>query len=116
MHEYLIDCIKNIFGDSLCPRGVRRRIVRIVGVRVRKAWARGGQVKRAWEVDVMVKMAWAHAIRNSWLPRAWMRGLEGAWAISCPILSFTQPVPHSHAGHPYAAAAVGTWPAGDCVL
>lgn len=34
LHEYLIDYIKNIFGDSLCLCGVRRRIL---GVRVRKA-------------------------------------------------------------------------------
>ncbi|KAK7796583.1 hypothetical protein U0070_001366 [Myodes glareolus] len=70
LHEYLIDCIKNIFGNTLCPRGVRRRIVRIVGVRVRKAWARGGRVKRAWEGDIMVKTAWAHedipTLRQLW--------------------------------------------------
>ena len=24
LHEYLVACIKNIFGDMLCPRGVRR--------------------------------------------------------------------------------------------
>lgn len=24
LHEYLVTCIKNIFGDMLCPRGVRR--------------------------------------------------------------------------------------------
>ena len=24
LHEYLMGCIKNIFGDMLCPRGVRR--------------------------------------------------------------------------------------------
>ena len=24
LHEYLIGCIKNIFGDMLCPRGVSR--------------------------------------------------------------------------------------------
>lgn len=24
LHEYLATCIKNIFGDMLCPRGVRR--------------------------------------------------------------------------------------------
>ena len=23
LHEYLVTCIKNIFGDMLCPRGVR---------------------------------------------------------------------------------------------
>ena len=25
LHEYLVGCIKNIFGDMLCPRGVSRR-------------------------------------------------------------------------------------------
>lgn len=25
LHEYLVGCIKNIFGDTLCPRGVSRR-------------------------------------------------------------------------------------------
>ncbi|XP_022348386.1 PI-PLC X domain-containing protein 1-like, partial [Enhydra lutris kenyoni] len=24
LHEYLVTCIRNIFGDMLCPRGVRR--------------------------------------------------------------------------------------------
>ena len=24
LHEYLVGCIKNIFGDKLCPRGVSR--------------------------------------------------------------------------------------------
>lgn len=24
LHEYLVACIRNIFGDMLCPRGVRR--------------------------------------------------------------------------------------------
>ncbi|CAO2593179.1 PI-PLC X domain-containing protein 1 [Lemmus lemmus] len=38
LHEYLIDCIKNVFRDLLCLRGVRRRTV---GVRVRKAWYLG---------------------------------------------------------------------------
>lgn len=24
LHDYLVGCIKNIFGDMLCPRGVRK--------------------------------------------------------------------------------------------
>lgn len=27
LHEYLVSCIKNIFGDMLCPRGVRRVLI-----------------------------------------------------------------------------------------
>lgn len=31
LHEYLVACIKNIFGDMLCPRGVRSPVVGLEG-------------------------------------------------------------------------------------
>ncbi|KAM5221155.1 PI-PLC X domain-containing protein 1 [Ctenodactylus gundi] len=41
LHEYLVTCIKNIFGDSLCPRGDMPTL--------RQLWARGQQVLVSYE-------------------------------------------------------------------
>lgn len=37
LHEYLVTCIQNIFGDMLCPRGVRRALTHTC------PWQGGGQ-------------------------------------------------------------------------
>ncbi|XP_036098127.1 PI-PLC X domain-containing protein 1 [Molossus molossus] len=41
LHEYLVTCIKNIFGDMLCPRGEVPTM--------RQLWARGQQVLLSYE-------------------------------------------------------------------
>ncbi|XP_071076468.1 PI-PLC X domain-containing protein 1-like isoform X2 [Desmodus rotundus] len=41
LHEYLVTCIKNIFGDMLCPRGEVPTL--------RQLWARGQQVLLSYE-------------------------------------------------------------------
>ncbi|XP_032127831.1 PI-PLC X domain-containing protein 1 [Sapajus apella] len=41
LHEYLISCIKTIFGDMLCPRGEVPTL--------RQLWARGQQVIMSYE-------------------------------------------------------------------
>ncbi|XP_038199051.1 PI-PLC X domain-containing protein 1 isoform X4 [Arvicola amphibius] len=50
LHEYLIDCIKNIFGDSLCPRGVRRIDIPTL----RQLWAHDQQVIVSYEDETCV--------------------------------------------------------------
>ncbi|XP_038199047.1 PI-PLC X domain-containing protein 1 isoform X2 [Arvicola amphibius] len=46
LHEYLIDCIKNIFGDSLCPRGDIPTL--------RQLWAHDQQVIVSYEDETCV--------------------------------------------------------------
>ncbi|XP_036167050.1 PI-PLC X domain-containing protein 1 isoform X1 [Myotis myotis] len=46
LHEYLVSCIKNIFGDMLCPRGEVPTL--------RQLWARGQQVLLSYEEDGVV--------------------------------------------------------------
>ncbi|KAK1327451.1 hypothetical protein QTO34_013087 [Cnephaeus nilssonii] len=43
LHEYLVSCIKNIFGDMLCPRGEVPTL--------RQLWARGQQVLLSYEEE-----------------------------------------------------------------
>lgn len=47
LHEYLATCIKNIFGDMLCPRGEVPTL--------RQLWARGQQVILSYEDEGTVK-------------------------------------------------------------
>nr|XP_019575103.1 PREDICTED: PI-PLC X domain-containing protein 1 [Rhinolophus sinicus] len=47
LHEYLATCIKNIFGDMLCPRGELPTL--------RQLWARGQQVILSYEDEGTVK-------------------------------------------------------------
>ncbi|XP_027280548.1 PI-PLC X domain-containing protein 1 isoform X3 [Cricetulus griseus] len=46
LHEYLVGCIKNIFGDMLCPRGDIPTL--------RQLWARGQQVIVSYEDEASV--------------------------------------------------------------
>ncbi|XP_028359522.2 PI-PLC X domain-containing protein 1-like [Phyllostomus discolor] len=46
LHEYLVTCIKNIFGDMLCPRGEVPTL--------RQLWARGQQVLLSYEDEASV--------------------------------------------------------------
>ncbi|XP_014438006.1 PI-PLC X domain-containing protein 1 [Tupaia chinensis] len=47
LHEYLVACIKNIFGDMLCPRGELPTL--------RQLWARGQQVLLSYEHEGAVR-------------------------------------------------------------
>ncbi|XP_029411986.1 PI-PLC X domain-containing protein 1 isoform X2 [Nannospalax galili] len=47
LHGYLVSCIKNIFGDMLCPRGDVPTL--------RQLWARGQQVILSYEDEVSVR-------------------------------------------------------------
>uniref|UniRef100_A0A8C5YXN3 Phosphatidylinositol specific phospholipase C X domain containing 1 n=1 Tax=Marmota marmota marmota TaxID=9994 RepID=A0A8C5YXN3_MARMA len=47
LHEYLVACIKNIFGDMLCPRGELPTL--------RQLWARGQQVLLSYEDEASVR-------------------------------------------------------------
>nr|XP_021589112.1 PI-PLC X domain-containing protein 1 isoform X1 [Ictidomys tridecemlineatus] len=47
LHEYLVACIKNIFGDMLCPRGELPTL--------RQLWARGQQVLLSYEDEAAVR-------------------------------------------------------------
>ncbi|KAI4554083.1 hypothetical protein MJG53_019382 [Ovis ammon polii x Ovis aries] len=46
LHEYLVGCIKNIFGDMLCPRGEVPTL--------RQLWSRGQQVILSYEDEAAV--------------------------------------------------------------
>ncbi|XP_070640131.1 PI-PLC X domain-containing protein 1 [Bos indicus] len=46
LHEYLVGCIKNIFGDTLCPRGEVPTL--------RQLWSRGQQVILSYEDEASV--------------------------------------------------------------
>ncbi|XP_021089697.1 PI-PLC X domain-containing protein 1 isoform X2 [Mesocricetus auratus] len=46
LHEYLVGCIRNIFGDMLCPRGAIPTL--------RQLWARGQQVIVSYEDEASV--------------------------------------------------------------
>ncbi|XP_072812174.1 PI-PLC X domain-containing protein 1 isoform X2 [Vicugna pacos] len=46
LHEYLVTCIKNIFGDMLCPRGEVPTL--------RQLWSRGQQVLLSYEDETSV--------------------------------------------------------------
>uniref|UniRef100_A0A8B9WVT2 Phosphatidylinositol specific phospholipase C X domain containing 1 n=1 Tax=Bos mutus grunniens TaxID=30521 RepID=A0A8B9WVT2_BOSMU len=46
LHEYLVGCIKNIFGDMLCPRGEVPTL--------RQLWSRGQQVILSYEDEASV--------------------------------------------------------------
>ncbi|XP_057575160.1 PI-PLC X domain-containing protein 1 [Hippopotamus amphibius kiboko] len=46
LHEYLVTCIKNIFGDMLCPRGEVPTL--------RQLWSRGQQVLVSYEEEASV--------------------------------------------------------------
>ncbi|XP_007538520.2 PI-PLC X domain-containing protein 1 isoform X2 [Erinaceus europaeus] len=46
LHEYLVTCIRNIFGDMLCPRGEVPSL--------RQLWARGQQVLLSYEDEETV--------------------------------------------------------------
>uniref|UniRef100_A0A4X1TE16 Phosphatidylinositol-specific phospholipase C X domain-containing protein n=3 Tax=Sus scrofa TaxID=9823 RepID=A0A4X1TE16_PIG len=46
LHEYLVACIKNIFGDMLCPRGEMPTL--------RQLWSRGQQVILSYEDEASV--------------------------------------------------------------
>ncbi|XP_024905802.1 PI-PLC X domain-containing protein 1 [Pteropus alecto] len=47
LHEYLVTCIKNIFGDMLCPRGEVPTL--------RQLWARGQQVVLSYDDECAVR-------------------------------------------------------------
>uniref|UniRef100_A0A8C0JIZ5 Phosphatidylinositol specific phospholipase C X domain containing 1 n=1 Tax=Canis lupus dingo TaxID=286419 RepID=A0A8C0JIZ5_CANLU len=61
LHEYLVACIKNIFGDMLCPRGEVPTL--------RQLWARGQQVIVSYE----------EAERASEPPRGAVAGIPYWW-------------------------------------
>lgn len=54
LHEYLVTCIKNIFGDMLCPRGVRWGVASptpvLAGGRGGRSHGRGPRevIRRIW--------------------------------------------------------------------
>lgn len=91
LHEYLVACVKNIFGHMLCPRGVRRRTGRVVG-------SDGGRLSPA-------------RLRLPRSPDA-KPGREPGRCGDDP----SQLAPPLPAGDPDAAAAVDARPAGPGVL